>query len=271
MIFLGPLRPSRETLFWAAFSLAVVAAWAALLGMSLGYSGPLGELGPGMGLLESLRGLGQIGVAGAEPQRWEVLWAMWALMALAMMGPAAVPYLVAYARLGSRAGQTPSALALAALAAGYLAVWVAYACVAAALQSLLAGSALLAGTGIRASPWFAALLLAMAAVWQWTVWKRACLARCRNPLFFFVSSWRSGATGAFAMGVRQGLACAGCCWALMLLALVGGVMNVLWMAGATALMVAEKFPDPGERVRRVLGAGLTGGALAVGLAGAGLL
>ena len=73
------------------------------------------------------------------------------------------------------------------------------------------------------------------------------------------------------MGVRQGLACAGCCWALMLLALVGGVMYVLWMAGATALMVAEKFPDPGERVRHVLGAGLTGGALAVGLAGAGLL
>ena len=271
MTSVGQARRPPTALFWAAFALAVAAAWAALLDMSLGYEGPVRELGPGMALFEPVQWLGQLCAAGAEPQRVEMLWAMWALMVVAMMGPAAVPHLVAYRRMGERGGQGPSTLELAALAAGYLAVWILYAVAAGGLQFLLAWASLVEDGGMVASSWFAMMLLALAAGWQWTAWKKACLARCRNPFSFFLSRWRAGVSGAFRMGLQQGLICAVCCWALMLLTLVGGVMNVLWMAGATALMVAEKFPDPGDRLRRALGTGLAGGAVAAGLVGMGLL
>ena len=261
------VRQRNSSVFWVVFAVVVFAAWTALLGMSLGYAGPLRDLGPGMELFAPIRWLGELCAAGAEPQRWQALWAMWALMALAMMGPASVPYLVTYSRMGAQVGRAPGKVSLAALAAGYIVVWIAYAAAAAAIQWALVRAAVLDHAGIVASPWAAAALLAMAALWQWTAWKESCLVRCRDPFPFFVSNWREGASGAFRLGILQGIACAGCCWALMLLALVGGVMNVLWMAGATAIMVAEKFPDPGDRLRRTLGAGLAVGALVSGLVG----
>ena len=263
----GRVRQRNPSLFWVAFAVVIVAAWAALLGMSLGYSGSLRDLGPGMALFAPIQWLGELCTAGSEPQRWATLWAMWALMALAMMGPASVPHLVMYGRLGARLNRVPTRLSLAALAMGYLSVWIAYAAAAATIQWALVDAAMLGRAGIVASPWVAVTLLAVGALWQWTAWKKSCLVRCRDPFSFFVSNWRGGANGAFRMGILQGMYCAGCCWALMLLALVGGVMNVLWMAGATAIMVAEKFPDPHDRLRRFLGLGLAGGALVSGLVG----
>ncbi len=261
----------RAGYFWAAFAVLVAASWVGLLAMSLGYPGALAELGPGMDLFERLRWLGALCAAGAGPLSWTSLWQMWTLMAVAMMSPVAVPHLAAYRRLGAAGGGSASSLALASLLAGYLAVWVAYAAAAAGLQLALAEAALMGVGGAARSPWLTACLLLSAAAWQWTPWKEACLAQCRNPFAFFLSNWRGGAAGAFRMGVRQGAVCAACCWALMLLALVGGVMNVLWMVGATALMIAEKLPDPGGRMRRGLGAGLAGGAIAAALAAAGVL
>ena len=230
-------RPERRW-FWAAFALAVVACWLALLAMG---HGP----------------------AGSEAQPPAVLWSMWMLMAVAMMGPVAMPYLATYRRLGAACGRQPSQAATLALAGGYLAVWLVYAVLAAGLQSQLQAGGLVDGTGLLRSPWLAALLLALAALWQWTAWKRACLLRCREPWRFFLAEWRDGVAGGFRMGVRQGLVCAACCWALMLLAFVGGAMNVLWMAALTVLMLAERWPGSGERLRRGLGAGLAAGALAV--------
>ena len=270
MTYVGQVRKPPAALFWVVFAVTVAAAWAALLDMSLGFAGPVRELGPGMAIFEPVQWLGQLCAAGAELQRLEMLSAMWALMVVAMMGPAAMPHLVAYSRMGSRGGRGPSALSLAALAGGYLAVWILYAVGAAGIQFILSRAALVEGGGTVKTSWLAMILLALAAGWQWTAWKRACLARCRDPFSFFLSRWRGGVAGAFRMGLRQGLICVACCWALMLLTLVGGVMNVLWMAGATALMVAEKFPDPGDRLRRALGVGLAGGAVAAGLGGMGL-
>ena len=142
MTYVGQVRKPPAALFWGVFAVTVAAAWAALLDMSLGFAGPVRDLGPGMALFEPVQWLGQLCAAGAELQRLEMLWAMWALMVVAMMGPAAMPHLVAYSRMGSRGGRGPSALSLAALAGGYLAVWILYAVGAAGIQFILStGSA----------------------------------------------------------------------------------------------------------------------------------
>jgi len=97
-------------------------------------------------------------------------------------------------------------------------------------------------------------LLLLAGLYQFSPMKAACLARCRSPLAFFLSEWRGGMTGALHMGLKHGLDCLGCCWALMLLAFVGGTMNLIWMALATVLMTLEKLPSFGRPLTKPVGA-----------------
>jgi predicted metal-binding membrane protein len=100
----------------------------------------------------------------------------------------------------------------------------------------------------------AGLLLACAGVWQWLPVKSACLRRCRAPLSFFLTRWRTGARGAFAMGVEHGLFCLGCCWTLMLLLFVGGVMNLVWVALIAGFVLVEKLAPFGAVTGRIAGA-----------------
>ena len=97
------------------------------------------------------------------------------------------------------------------------------------------------------------VILIVAGVFQWTPWKNACLSRCRSPIGFFMTGWREGTGGGFFMGVRHGLSCLGCCWALMLLLFVVGTMNMLWIAALTALVLIEKVAPRGELVARIAG------------------
>ena len=99
-----------------------------------------------------------------------------------------------------------------------------------------------------------AALLVIAGAFQFTPVKRACLRACRSPLGFLLTEWRNGLGGAAQMGVRQGLYCLGCCWALMALLFVGGAMNLLWIAALTLLVAMEKLAPKGEILARVLGA-----------------
>jgi len=182
---------------------------------------------------------------------------MWALMSAAMMAPTALPAFATYDDL-SHTGQTR----FGALVGGYLAVWLGFSVFAAALQMALFQAGLVSAFGDSRSALLSAALLAMAGLYQFSEIKEACLSKCRAPLTFFMQHWGEG---PWRNGVRLGAVCLGCCWALMLLAFVGGVMNIAFMGLATVIMVIEKLPDLGRWLTRPLGYALLAGAGAMAL------
>jgi predicted metal-binding membrane protein len=141
---------------------------------------------------------------------------------------------------------------------GYAAVWTGYSAAAALGQWGLVAAALLSPELAATSPVLGGALLLAAGIYQWTPWRDACMAHCRSPVGYFMTSWREGRRGAFTMGVRHGLYCVGCCWALMALSFVFGVMNILWMAGVTAFLLVEKITSWGPRFGRAAGVILAG-------------
>ena len=140
-----------------------------------------------------------------------------------------------------------------ALVAGYLAVWLGFSVIAAGAQMALFNAGLLTAFGDSRSGVLSAALLALAGAYQFSPAKAACLSKCRRPLVFFMAHWDEG---PLRNGLRLGLVCLGCCWALMLLAFVGGVMNLAFMGLATVIMVLEKLPGPGRYLTRPLGVAL---------------
>jgi predicted metal-binding membrane protein len=180
---------------------------------------------------------------------------MWATMMVAMMLPAAAPMVLAFAHVRrARMQAAHPAAPTAIFLGGYLAVWLAFAMVMAAAQWALHESALLSEAMGKSDALLAAALLATAGAFQWTNIKQACLAKCRTPLGFIATEWREGPRGAFVMGLRHGVFCTGCCWALMLLMFAGGVMNLLWMLALAAYMLAEKVLPGGRVLARTTGA-----------------
>jgi predicted metal-binding membrane protein len=103
------------------------------------------------------------------------------------------------------------------------------------------------------SAWLGAAVLSLAGVYQLTPLKDACLRRCQSPLGFLLGHWRDGVRGALGMGVRHGAFCLGCCWALMALLFVGGVMNLAWVAALAVFVLAEKALARGRWLSRVSG------------------
>ncbi|HVL66149.1 MAG TPA: DUF2182 domain-containing protein [Vicinamibacterales bacterium] len=172
-----------------------------------------------------------------------LLWAMWAVMMTAMMLPSAMPMILL---VGRRGHPTPLAL-------GYLAVWAAFSVGATALQWLLADRLIITPMMEIATPQAGAALLAVAGVYQWTPLKRACLTTCQAPMAFLAQRWRSGRWGAFRMGLENGVYCVGCCWALMLLLFVGGVMNLAVILALTAFVAFEKLVPAGPHAARLSG------------------
>jgi predicted metal-binding membrane protein len=173
-----------------------------------------------------------------------LLWAMWAVMMTGMMLPSATP-MVLLARVGSRPY---------ALAAGYAAVWAVFSVGATALQWQLIRLGIVDPMMEMSSTKAGAALLMTAGIYQWTPLKRACLVTCQSPADFLMRRWRSGALGAFRMGAEHGVYCVGCCWALMLLLFVGGVMNLTVIAALTVLVAFEKLAPIGVASARVSGA-----------------
>ena len=169
-----------------------------------------------------------------------LVFAMWVAMTLAMMLPTAAPMILTYAEIADTAAhkEEPAASPLS-LTAGYAAVWIGFAAVATALQFALTQFALLdAG---RANTWLAGAIFLVAGLYQFSKLKHACLTQCQRPFPFFFANWTAEPRGVFLLGLRQGLACLGCCWAMMLVMFVAGAMNVIWMAALGVLMTVEKM------------------------------
>ena len=165
---------------------------------------------------------------------------MWTAMMVAMMLPTSLPMLAAYERaLGSA---HPSRFSLvSAFAVGYLAVWIAFATAATGLQWVLHDRALTSGMGVLLDPWLVSVVLIVAGIYEFTPAKMTMLGSCRTPLGFLATEWREGRSGALLMGAAHGRSCLGCCWALMLLLFVLGVMNLLWVLALSGLIAVEKL------------------------------
>jgi predicted metal-binding membrane protein len=174
-----------------------------------------------------------------------LLFAMWSAMMIGMMLPSAAPALLVYGMVVRRSDDAAdAALRVHCFAAGYLAVWTAFSVAATLAQRGLTVAQLLSPMMEMRAGWPAALVLLAAGLYQLTPVKRACLAACHSPASFLVRHWRAGRAGAFRLGLAHGGYCLGCCWALMLLLFVGGVMNLAVIAGLTAFVLAEKLMPP---------------------------
>jgi predicted metal-binding membrane protein len=191
-----------------------------------------------------------------------LIFVMWVVMMVAMMMPAAAPMVLTYVRINRQRAPVSSRFGTdAAFLLGYLVLWGLFSLAAATAQWLLHTATLLSPAMASASPVFSALLLIAAGFYQFAPLKSACLAKCRSPMGFLMSEWRNGVRGAFIMGLRHGLYCLGCCWLLMVLLFVAGVMNLLWIALIALAVLAEKVLPFGVWVSRALGVALTAGGI----------
>lgn len=183
------------------------------------------------------------------------LLAMWLAMTLAMMIPSGLPMIATYLDIAEAAAAKRMAIASPlVLAAGYGAVWVSFALAAALAQ----WAAVKAGYAGVLQGRFAGLVLIGAGAYQFTALKHACLSKCRTPMPYFLAHWTDRPLGIFRMGLDQGLNCFGCCWALMMLSFVAGLMNIAWMGIIGVVMVLEKtLPQP-RALSYGLGSGLIG-------------
>ena len=193
-----------------------------------------------------------------------LLCAMWAVMMTAMMLPTAAPLVLLYAAAARKqADADDPAQRIYALAAGYLAVWSMFSFAAAALQRVLTRALWLTPMMEPSSARVGAVILAIAALYQLTPFKHACLRACRSPLGFMMQRWYRGVPGAFRLGVEHGGYCLGCCWALMLILFAGGVMNLAVIVALTVWVAVEKMAPFGDRTP--LASGMALAALAIWL------
>ncbi len=181
---------------------------------------------------------------------WIFMSTMWVVMMTGMMLPSASPMIASYrefTRRGDLKGST------GVFASGYLVAWSVFAFAAAALQWALHNMALVTPMGVAASPVIGGAILAVAGAFQFTRLKSACLGQCRTPMGFLMTQWRDGRSGALIMGMRHGTFCVTCCWGLMALLFVLGVMNLLWVAFLAVVVLVEKVAPRPEIVTRTLG------------------
>ena len=210
-----------------ALALAALIAWAWLFRSSAGGMDAMAEPGP-------------LSAGYLFPA-----FAMWAVMMVAMMVPSAAPMFLLHARIDRSPGLAARRLNSLLFVSGYAIVWAFFSVAATLAQTLLVTSGIAsAATLAVGSKTAAAALLLLAAAYELTAVKAACLGRCQAPLLFVLSHWKPGAAGAFRLGLLHGLYCLGCCWALMLLLFVGGVMNLAWVALLGIVVTGEKLAPP---------------------------
>ena len=191
--------------------------------------------------------------------RWDfvhllLLFAMWVVMMAGMMLPSAAPTLFLYAGVIRKSPEGERAPAhVYAFAGGYLVVWTAFSLVATVLQRELAKLLILTPMMETRSRAVGGALLMVAGLYQLTPFKRTCLESCRSPAAFIARHWQRGVAGGFRLGLAHGIYCLGCCWALMLLLFVGGVMNLWWIGALTVFVLLEKLAPLGAQGGRASG------------------
>ncbi|MDP6566385.1 MAG: DUF2182 domain-containing protein [Alphaproteobacteria bacterium] len=220
--------------------LTILAALAAVTGLSWLY---LYLLAAEMAAPGAMAGL----ALAAEPKPWTaaelvLMFVMWWVMMVGMMVPSAAPMILTFATINRRKRERgQDHLPTAVFTAGYLLAWGAFSLLATLIQWGLATAALLSPMMETTSPMLGGGLFIAAGIYQLTPLKHACLKHCRSPLDFVLNHWREGALGALRMGAGHGLYCLGCCWFLMALLFVGGVMNLVWVAAIAAFVFIEKL------------------------------
>jgi predicted metal-binding membrane protein len=186
-----------------------------------------------------------------SPSDFVLVFVMWAVMMVAMMLPSVLPTLRAYrAVVSTRDHQRRPDALTAVFAAGYVFTWTIFSAIATLTQSVLHAFTLVSPAMRAASPSIAGALLIGAGVYQWTPSKRVCLAQCASPLQFILRHWRPGASGAWRMGIIHG----GCCWMLMALLFVYGMMNLAWIMAIAMYVLSEKLLPAQGWLPRVVGA-----------------
>ncbi len=197
-------------------------------------------------------------------QSWVVtdlllLFVMWAVMMVAMMVPSAFPLILIFAEINRRRRtQQDTLVPTGVFLLGYLLVWIGYSVLATSVQWGLHEASLLSPMMVSTSPALGAAILVGAGVFQWTPLKNACMLHCRSPRAFILTEWREGAWGSLVMGLKSGVYCVACCWLLMGILFVAGVMNLLWMAIITVFVLVEKVMPQGEWFARMAGLLLIG-------------
>ncbi|MHC4996706.1 MAG: DUF2182 domain-containing protein [Planctomycetota bacterium] len=185
------------------------------------------------------------------------MFVMWAVMMFAMMLPSVTPTVMIYERVRAKREEAGRPFVpTGAFVTGYLAAWVGFSLVATTLNWWLHTDGALTSMMGRVAPATGGVLLIIAGLFQWTPLKDACLDHCRSPMGFLTTHWREGTAGALRMGLHHGAYCLGCCWMLMALLFVLGVMNLPWVAVLTIVVLAEKILPHGQYLSRGLGVGL---------------
>ena len=210
------------------------------------------------------------GMAAMRMPEWDsryflMMYLMWAIMMVGMMLPSVTPTVLIYAAVARKsAAQGTPVAPTGAFVSGYLAMWVLFSLFATLAQWGLEQAALLSPMMVSNSVSLGAGLLIAAGIYQWLPIKDKCLTHCRSPVDFISTHWKDGTVGAFQMGLHHGGYCLGCCWVLMGLLFVGGVMNLLWIAAITGFVLLEKVLPLGDVGGRVMGVLmiLSGGGIA---------
>ena len=253
--FESVLRRDRQAIL-AALIILTALAWGYVLWLTRNMAMPAAAPKiPGM----------EIGMAmGPQIRPWTVTdflfgFLMWAVMMAGMMLPSAVPMILLYARGGRQAEleQKPFA-ATGWFAGGYLLAWTFFSLLAAGLQDGLVRAELLTPMLASANNFIGGGILITAGLYQWSALKFRCLTSCRTPLQFIQQhgGFQKHALPSLGLGLRHGIYCIGCCWALMLLLFVGGVMNIVWIAGLAIMVLLEKAMSDGRNVSRLVGLAL---------------
>ena len=248
------LRRDR-TIVIAALAIIAALAWADIIWLAHDMAMDGMDM-TGFRMIPAGQGLMMPVNAPWQPLEFAYVFAMWAVMMIGMMTPSVAPMILIYARVGRHAvGSGHQFAASGWFLCGYLIAWLAFSIAATSAQWALERAALLTPMMESASNKLGALVLIAAGIYQWTPLKEACLSYCQAPLTFIMrhGGFRPDATGALKLGVRHGLYCIGCCWALMLLLFVGGVMNVLWIAALSGLVLLEKLVPVGKLLSRLAG------------------
>jgi predicted metal-binding membrane protein len=182
--------------------------------------------------------------------------AMWVVMMVGMMIPSAAPMVLLYARVGRQAAVQGKTFASTLwFLAGYILAWIGFSFTATIAQWVLDRAALLNSQMAAASGILGGVVLIAAGIYQWTPLKDQCLTQCQTPIVFIQrhGGFRRDPAGSLRLGMAHGVYCVGCCWALMALLFVGGVMNVLWIAVIATLVLAEKIIPAGRLIPRLAG------------------
>lgn len=236
-------RRDRTVILFALLGVTAI-AWLYLLAMPQNAVDMAMDTMPGMAMPAEPK----------PPATFVLTFAMWWVMMLGMMLPSAAPMILTFATLNRhKRARGQAFVPTSVFTFGYLIAWGAFSLVATLAQWLLDRIALLSPMASITSPIVGGVLLVLAGLYQFTPLKQACLRNCRSPFAFVLNHWRDGRFGALRMGLEHGAWCLGCCWVLMALLFVVGVMNLLWVAGIAVFVFAEKLLPGGVWIGRVGG------------------